>query len=84
MPELIEKDILGAELLSKSLKDEFILRLRGVSEEEFFDPVKRQKLATMEHVNKKAKLTTSQGKRRGPIRTIMVARSYSVWSIFLI
>ena len=62
MPELIEKDILGAESLGKSLKDEFILRLRGVSEEEFFDPVKRQKLATMEHVNKKAKLTTSQGK----------------------
>ena len=59
MSESIEKDILGAETLGRSLRDKFILRLKGVSEEGFFDPVKRQKLATMEYVNKKAKLTTS-------------------------
>ena len=58
----VENDVLRAEKLGKSLKEEFRERLKCVSKLKFFDPVKRQKLFTMEAGNKTAKLTTSQGK----------------------
>ena len=57
-----ENDVLGAEDLGRSLKEEFINRFEVGSKFHFFDPAKRQKLCTMEAASMKAKLTTSQGK----------------------
>ena len=58
----VENDALGIEDLGRSLREEFIIRFKVRSKFYFFDPVKRQKLRTMEAASKKVKLPTSQGK----------------------
>ena len=60
----VEKDVLNAEITGKELKKAFINDrfIVGSSEEMFFEPIKRQKLKTMEACNKTVKLTSSQGK----------------------
>ena len=61
--EEIEIDILRADELGETLKNTFIQeRLKHGHEKHFFDPVRRQKLKTMEDNNKTVSLTTSQGK----------------------
>ena len=42
----VENDVLGAQYLGQSLKEEFISRFQVGSKFHFFDPVKRQKLRT--------------------------------------
>ena len=60
----VEKDVLDAEAAGKRAKDRFIQErfVIGSSESMFFEPIKRQKLKTMEASNKTIKLTASQGK----------------------
>ena len=58
----VENDVLGAKEIGRSLKEEFVNQFKVGLNFTFFGPVKRQKLRTMEAANKKAKLTTSQGK----------------------
>ena len=59
VPHENEDDLLNAEALGKSLKDTFIQdRLTSSSQKGFFEPVKGQRLQTMEVVNKKIKLKT--------------------------
>ena len=50
----VENDVLGAEYLGRSLKEEFINRFNVGSKFNFFDPVKRRQLRTMEAASKKA------------------------------
>ena len=64
VPKDVEKDLLQAEAVGKAVKPEFIERLKSGNPESFFDPVKRNKLNTMEASNKKVHLTSSQGKVR--------------------
>lgn len=62
-PFEVEVDVLRAEAAGKLAKEAFIQRLKnGVTTDTFFEPIKRQKLLTMEMANKSVKLTTSQGK----------------------
>ena len=51
----VENDVLGAEDLGRSLKEENSKsnRLKVCSKFQFFDPVKRQKLRTMEAATRK-------------------------------
>ena len=49
----VENDVLGAEDLGRSLKEEFSNRFKVRSKFQFFDPVKRQKLRTMEAATRK-------------------------------
>ena len=60
----IEKDVLGAEDAGKKARETFISERfkKGTAEVNFFDPVTKLKLLTMEANNKKVKLTTTQGK----------------------
>jgi len=61
----VESDVLHAEACGKAAKEAFIKdRLITDSEALFFEPIKRQKLKTMEATNKSVKLTSSQGKVR--------------------
>ena len=58
----VERDVLRAECVGKTAKQDFIDNRFKESNLSFFDPVKRIKLLTMEKNNKMAKLTSSQGK----------------------
>lgn len=58
----VEAQILQAEAFGKVAKSDFICRLQSGEPGSFFDPIKRQKLKTMEACNKKVTLTSSQGK----------------------
>lgn len=59
----VEVDVLRAEAVGKAAKEVFIRdRLQGGCETSFFDPIKKQKLLTMEACNKTVKLTSSEGK----------------------
>lgn len=60
----VEADILEAEAVGKAAKEAFIRdRLQtGSSDGNFFDPVKRIRLKTMEACHKTVKLTSSEGK----------------------
>ena len=60
----VETDILEAEMVGKAAKETFIRdRFQaGSSEESFFDPIKRNRLKTMEACHKTVKLTSSEGK----------------------
>ena len=61
IPQEIEIDILRADELGKTLKSTFIQEwLIHGHEKDFFDPVARQKLKTMENANKTVCLRTSQ------------------------
>ncbi len=64
----VEFDVLRAEQAGKEAKEAFIKdRFMINSEGLFFQPIKRQKLKTMEASNKTVKLTVSQGKVCGAI-----------------
>ena len=57
------EDVLRAEAFGKADKDKFLNeRFVSGSSREFFEPIKRSKLQTMEVTNKAVKLTTSEGK----------------------
>ena len=60
----VEVDVLRAEAVGKAAKEAFIKdRFQNASSEESFcQPVKRQKLLTMEAANKKVALASSRGK----------------------
>ncbi len=60
----VEHDVLKAETIGKAAKERFITDrfINGTPHLNFFDPITRQKLLTMEALNKKICLTTSQGK----------------------
>lgn len=60
----VELDVFRAEAAGKQAKEAFIRDrfIDGSSSEMFFDPIKKQKLKTMEASNKTVKLTSSQGK----------------------
>ena len=58
----VEEDVLQAEAVGKAAKDRFIERLKSRNPDAFFEPIKRNKLKTMEATNKKVNLTSSQGK----------------------
>ena len=62
IPMDVEKDVLQAEVVGETAKNDFIERLQSGKPESFFDPIKRKKLKTMEAGNKKVNLTSSQGK----------------------
>lgn len=61
-PIEVEMDVLQAETVGNVAKADFIERLKSGEPARFFDPIKRNKLKTMEAGNKKVKLTSSQGK----------------------
>ena len=60
----VEFDVLNADAVGKEAKNAFIQARFGTGSAEmlFFEPIKRQKLKTMEACNKNVKLTASQGK----------------------
>ena len=60
----VEIDVLRAEALGKEAKEAFIQDcfVNGSPETQFFEPISKQKLKTMEDLSKTVKLTTSQGK----------------------
>ena len=62
VPPEVEKDVLNAEAMGKAAKSHFVARLESGDPNSFFDPIKRQKLKTMESCNKKITLTSSEGK----------------------
>ena len=63
VPAGIEVDVLRADTVGKTLKEDFIHnRLGYASTKCFFDMLKREKLRSTEDNNKKVSLTTSQGK----------------------
>ena len=64
VPFEVEVDVLRAEAAGKLAKETFIQQRFQQETLGFFDPVKRQKLLTMEACNKKVMLTSSQGKVR--------------------
>lgn len=66
VPPEAENDVLRAETAGKEAKEKFVKDRfeSGSSEALFFEPIKRQKLKTMEASNKVVKLTASQGKVR--------------------
>lgn len=62
-PIEVEVDVMRAEAAGTQAKQSFVERLKNASTcDTFFEPIKRQKLKTMEVANKSVKLTTSQGK----------------------
>lgn len=62
VPLEVEVDVMRADALGEQQKLNFIKERLKNHEKNFFDPIKRQKLLTMEHASKKVILTTSQGK----------------------
>lgn len=64
VPLEAETDVLRAEEIGEKAKQMFIKDrfINGSPESLFFEPIKRQKLKTMEASNKMVKLTASQGK----------------------
>lgn len=63
VPQEVEFDVLRAETIGKEAKETFIKeRLMKDPKELFFEPIKKQKLKTMEASNKVVKLTSQQGK----------------------
>ena len=60
VPPDAEADVLRAETVGKAAKSDFIRGLQNG--EEFFSPIKKKKLKTMETCSKKVTLTSSQGK----------------------
>lgn len=62
VPADVEKDVLESEDIGKAAKKEFVDSLKDADVENFFNPIKRKKLKTMEKCNKKVTLTSSQGK----------------------
>ena len=63
VPREAEVDVLRAEAVGKTAKETFISeRFENGCETSFFEPIKRQKLLTMEACNKSVKLTSTQGK----------------------
>lgn len=58
----VKVDVLQAEAVGKAAKADFIKRLQSGDPGNFFNPIKRNKLKTMEACNKKVTLTSSQGK----------------------
>ncbi len=60
----VEIDVLNAEITGMRAKNVFVEErfVKGSSEKLFFDPIKKQRLKTMDASNKTVKLTTSQGK----------------------
>lgn len=65
----VEVDVLRAEAAGKEAKEMFIRDrfASGSAETLFFEPIRKQKLKTMEDSNKTVKLTASQGKVSDPI-----------------
>lgn len=57
----VEVDVLQAEAVGKAAKADFIKRLQSGDPGNFFNPIKRNKLKTVEACNK-VTLTSSQGK----------------------
>jgi len=64
VPDDVARDVLGAEDIGREAKETFVnQRLANRSPStSFFDPIKRNKLKTMDFCNKTVKLTSSQGK----------------------
>ncbi|KAJ8334115.1 hypothetical protein SKAU_G00397540 [Synaphobranchus kaupii] len=64
VPPEVEIDVLRADAAGKAAKEAFIRDhfQNGLSTKTFFEPIKKQKLKTMEAANKTMKLTSSQGK----------------------
>ncbi|EDO28304.1 predicted protein [Nematostella vectensis] len=64
IPPDVAADVISAEARGKKAKEAFVQErfIDGSSEDLFFEPIKRQKLKTMEATNKSVKLTGSQGK----------------------
>ena len=60
----IKNDMLKAEAVGKVAKADFISRLKRGNSSSFFEPIKKQKLKTMEACSKKVTLSSSQGKVR--------------------
>jgi hypothetical protein len=59
----VELHVLRAEALGNELKKAFIKdRFQHESDKRFFDPIRRQKLLTMEACNKTVVLTSTKGK----------------------
>lgn len=61
----IERDVMRAEQAGHFEKEKFVrerLQKQGEPQREFYDKVPKMKLLTMEKTNKKAKLTSTQGK----------------------
>lgn len=66
-------DVLRAEAIGKTAKEAFIRdRLQGGWETSFFNLIKKQRLLTMEACNKKVKLTSSQGKVKQFIYSMLI------------
>lgn len=64
VPMDVKMDISQAEAVGKAAKAAFIRRLQSGEPGSFFDPIKKNKLKTMESCNKRVTLTSSQGKVR--------------------
>ena len=64
VPENVARDVLGAEDVGKEAKMAFIAQRMAneSSSTSIFDPIKRNKLKTMDSCNKTVKLISSQGK----------------------
>lgn len=59
----VEEDVMKAESIGRAAKDKFIKeRFQEGSPTSFFEPIKRNKLKTMESSSKAIKLTSTQGK----------------------
>ena len=60
----VESDVLNAEAAGKKAKEEFIHDrfVVGPSGDQFFEPIRKLRLKTMEASNKTVKLTSSEGK----------------------
>lgn len=59
----VEYDVLRAEVVGKKVKETFVKeRLHSESVKNFFDPIPRQKLLTMEACSKNVTLTSTKGK----------------------
>ena len=58
----VEHDLLQAESIGRKAKDAFIRERLSSAEKDFFDPIPRRKLKTMEAANKKVMLKSTQGK----------------------
>lgn len=69
----IEIDVMRAERVGENEKLDFVNQRLKTVDKSFFDPIKRQSLLTMEHTNKKVKLTSSQGKVSLPLQWLMLA-----------
>ena len=61
-PQECETDVLRADAVGRAAKADFVKRLQDKKTGNFFDPIKRKKLRTMEASNKKINFTSSHGK----------------------